>query len=78
MDDKIISMCNLTRLKSFFTPLLTKVRCCIPGRNIQTVADTICRWRDIMWYVQKANVEAYFLKLDPEKEFDRVLQEYLH
>lgn len=75
VDYKIIARIMSNRLKTVLPKLVSESQtCCIMGRDI---ADTTSSIRDLIEIVEKDNLEAYLIKVDQEKAFDRVDHEYL-
>lgn len=75
VDYKIISKTLASRLKTVLGSIISPEQTCsVPGRDI---SDNVASVRDIIDYCEEENIQAYILKLDSEKAFDRVSHQYL-
>lgn len=75
VDYKIISKTLASRLKTVLESIISPEQTCsVPGRDI---SDNIASVRDIIHYCDEEKIQAYILKLDSEKAFDRVSHQYL-
>ena len=75
VDYKIMARIMSNRLKFVLPKLISNSQtCCILGRDI---ADTTSSIRDLIEIIENDNLEAYLIKVDQEKAFDKVDHDYL-
>ena len=75
VDYKILARIMSNRIKFVLPKIISPNQsCCIIGKDI---SDTVCSVRDVMDLVEMDELEAFLVKLDQEKAFDRVGHEYL-
>ncbi|CAC5423430.1 unnamed protein product [Mytilus coruscus] len=75
VDYKIIARIMSNRLKFVLPKLVSSFQtCCILGRDI---ADTTSSIRDLIEIIENDDLEAYLIKVDQEKAFDKVDHDYL-
>lgn len=76
VDYKILARVLSNRLKHILPNIISfEQTSCIPGRDI---SDTVASIRDIIDVADKEKLEAYLIKIDQEKAFDRVDHTYLN